>query len=239
MNEEALTKEELKRYRGHISLCEIDIPGQQALKRARVLVIGAGGLGAPVSVYLAAAGVGEITVIDPDTVSPGNLQRQILYTDSDIGKPKALCARDRLNAINPHITVNAITDRFTADNASELLPRYDAVADCTDSFETRLLISDLCKDFRKVCVTGSVARFSGQLFTQLPDTATYRDFFGDKGPEEAVACEIDGILNTVVGVIGSLQATEIIKALVGTGDLLTDRLLVFDAITMTFTEFRI
>ncbi len=225
------------RYRGHLSLCEIDRPGQQRISSARVLVVGAGGLGSPVCLYLAAAGVGHITVLDPDTVS---LQRQVIHSTSDIDRPKAISARDTMTAINPLVTVEPVVDRLTPSNATALAGPCDLVIDCTDSLESRLLVNDTCVSLGKPYVFGAVRRFGGQVFTHLPGTATYRDIFGSSPAEGGdIPCAVDGVLNTVVGVVGCLQATEAIKYLAGTGDLLTDRILTFDAITMTFNTFRI
>lgn len=235
-----MNSEESQRYRGHLSLCEIDLPGQQRISQGRVLIVGAGGLGSPVALYLAAAGVGHITVLDPDTVSLSNLQRQIIHGTSDLGRPKALSARDAMTHINPTVTVDPIIDRLTPGNAGDIIGRHDLVIDCTDNLDTRLLISDTCVELAKSYVFGAVRRFEGQVFTHTPGTASYRDIFGSEASEEGdVPCAIDGVMNTVVGVIGCLQATEAIKWLTHTGDLLTDCILTFDAITMTFNTFRL
>lgn len=231
----SLSREELQRYRGHLSLCEIDLPGQEALRRGRVLIVGAGGLGSPVALYLAAAGVGTIGIVDADSVSLSNLQRQIMHGTPDLGRPKVVSAREAMERINPSVTVETHHCFLTLDNAADLIARYDIVADCTDNFTVRLLISDTCERLAKPYAYAAVSRFTGQLFTHLPGTATYRTIFNeaDSAPEET-SCAINGILNTVVGVVGSLQATEVVKYLTRTGDLLTNRLLLFDAITMQF-----
>ena len=235
-----LTKEQATRYRGHISLCEIDLAGQRRLCDARVLIVGAGGLGSPVALYLAAAGVGHISIIDPDTVSLSNLQRQIIHTTDDLGAPKVTSARRAIEKLNPEVRVDTYDDLLTPDNAPELIGKSDVVVDCTDNLDVRLVINDTCVALGKPFVFGAVRRFEGQLFTHTPGTADYRSIFAPEGDEaETLPCAIDGVLNTVVGVIGALQATEVIKLIVGTGDLLTDRLLTFDAITMTFNTFRI
>lgn len=229
-----------QRYRGHLSLCEIDLAGQQRLMDSRVLIVGAGGLGSPVALYLAAAGVGRLTVIDPDTVSLSNLQRQIIHTTADLGRLKAESARAAMLAVNPAIEVIALAEPLTPDNAPSLVATHDLVIDCTDSLATRLLVSDSCVAGGKPYIFGAVRRFEGQIFTHLPGTAHYRTIFGDTASAEGdLPCAINGVLNTVVGVTGTLQATEAIKYLVGTGDLLTDTLLTFDAITMTFGKFKI
>lgn len=234
-----LDRDERLRYRGHLSLCEIDLPGHEAVRRSRVLVVGVGGLGSPVAMFLAEAGVGKLGLIDPDTVSLGNLQRQILHATPDLGRLKVDSAREKLTAVNPDVEIITYPEYLTAENAPELLAGYDIVADCTDSFATRLLVSDLCVAAGKPYVFASVSRFTGQIFTHLPGSADYRDIFGELPPDYEAPCAIDGILNSVVGVMGSLQATEILKYITSAGDLLTNRLLTFDAITMKFSEFAI
>lgn len=234
-----MTNEEAIRYRGHTALCEIDIHGQDAIKRARVLIVGAGGLGSPVALYLAAAGVGHITLIDPDKVSLSNLQRQIIHTTPDLDRPKVVSAREKMKAINPFIEVDTIAEYLTPDNAPELISNHDLVVDCCDNQATRLLINDTCMASGRPYIYGAVQRFSGQVFTFTPGHASYRDFFDTSVSVEELPCSVNGILNTVVGITGCIQATEAIKLITRTGDLLTDRLLVFDAITMTFTEFPI
>lgn len=229
-----------ERYRGHLSLCEIDLPGQQRIMQGRVLIVGAGGLGSPACLYLAAAGVGHISVLDPDYVNLSNLQRQIMHGSPDIGRPKALSARDAMTRINPEITVEPIIGMLTRDNAAEIIGRHDLTLDCTDNLESRLLINDTCVNERKPYVFGAVRRFEGQVFTHTPGTADYRSIFGDGSSENGdLPCAIDGVMNAVVGIIGAIQAAEALKWLAGTGDLLTDRLLTIDAITMAFNTFRI
>lgn len=239
MMESKLSKEELTRYKGHISLCEIDLPGQQKLCGSRVLIVGAGGLGSPVALYLAAAGIGHIGIIDADTVSLSNLQRQIIHTTADTGKPKVESATRKMLGINPCIEVETYNMFLTPDNAASLFAQYDLIMDCTDNFDTRLLISDTCVAMGKPFVFGGVSRFTGQVFTHVAGSSDLRSFFGDEGPESNEPCVITGILNAVVGVVGSLQATEAIKLLTGVGDLLTDRLLIFDAVTMDFKTLQI
>lgn len=233
------SKEQFKRYRGHISLCEIDRPGQEAICRGRVLIVGAGGLGSPVSLYLAAAGVGHIGIIDADTVSLSNLQRQVMHRNCDIGTPKVESAQRAMSDINPDVEVTTYQYFLTAGNAEEIFSGYDLIMDCTDNFDTRLLINDTCVSMGKPFIYGGVSRFQGQLFTHIPGSADFRSFFGDDIPENTESCAITGILNTLVGVIGSLQATEAVKYLSQTGDLLVNRLLVFDAITMEFSVLEI
>ncbi|MCM1110056.1 MAG: HesA/MoeB/ThiF family protein [Clostridium sp.] len=230
-------KDQLTRYRGHISLCEIDLPGQSAISSGRVLIVGAGGLGSPVALYLAAAGVGTIGVVDGDNVSLSNLQRQIAHGTDDVGRPKTESVAREMHRINPEVKIQTYNFFLTPDNASKIFSDYDLIIDCTDNFHTRLLISDTAVETGKPFIFGGVSRFSGQVFTHLPGTADLPAIFGREQPEDTRSCVQTGILNTVVGIVGSLQATEAVKFLTGTGDLLTDRLLVFDAITMDFAVF--
>lgn len=229
------------RYQGHLSLCEIDIAGQQRIARGRVLIVGAGGLGSPVALYLAAAGVGHLGLVDPDTVSLSNLQRQIAHTTADIGRLKVDSARDAMLAVNPEVAVTVYPQMLTSGNAAALLEDYDVVVDCTDSRCSRLAVNKACIDAERSMVFGAVSRFSGMAFTHIPGSADYTTFFSAEADDDAQprSCAMTGILNTVVGITGSIMATEVIKLLVGTGDLLTDRLLTFDALTMTFSELRL
>lgn len=233
------SKEELNRYRGHISLCEIDRPGQAAICRGKVLIVGAGGLGSPVALYLSAAGVGTIGIIDADKVSLSNLQRQIIHGTQDIGTAKVKSAAMTMQQINPNVNVIQYEQFLTGQNAEEIFSAYDLIMDCTDNFETRLLINDTCVKMSKPYIFGGVSRFKGQLFTYIPGAANFRTFFGDKMPDVSEPCVITGILNSIVGVVGSLQATEALKYLTKAGDLLVNRLLLFDAITMRFDIVRV
>ena len=226
------------RYSGHRALCEIDLPGQRAIERGRVLVVGAGGLGSPVCLYLAAAGVGTIGIVDADTVSLSNLQRQIIHHTSDIGRPKVESAAVKMKAINPHVNVVAVGEMLTSRNSSSLVAGYDIVVDCTDNFDTRLLVNDTCVALGTPMVYGAVQRMAGQIFTYLPGGADYRAWFGCRPPSQEQPCSVNGVMNTVVGVIGTLQATEVIKYLSHAGDLLDCRLLMFDAVTMTFRTIK-
>ncbi len=239
MTDYKLNTNQLKRYRGHISLCEIDLPGQYAICKGRVLIVGAGGLGSPVALYLAAAGVGNIGIIDADKVSLSNLQRQIMHGTNDIGTPKVESANISMLRINPEIKVTPYEMFLTSDNAENLFSEYDIVIDCTDNFDSRMLISDSCVRIGKPFIFGGVSRFQGQIFTHVPGSGDFRAFFGDEAPDYTEPCAITGILNSVVGVIGCLQATEAIKYLSHTGDLLINRLLIFDAITMQFSTLEL
>src|SRR5437899_1072291 len=236
-----LSPEELERYARHIVLHEIGGPGQQALKRARVLVIGAGGLGAPALLYLAAAGVGALGVIDDDAVALSNLQRQVIHGTPEIGGPKVESAAAAIRRLNPHVTVETHAARLVAANALALIGRYDVVADGSDNFATRYLVSDACYFTTKPLVTAAVGVFDGTLTTiraheTAPDgtpNPTYRCLFPEPPPPGTVpACAEAGILGALTGVIGSMMALEAIREIVGFGEGLVGRLLMVDALTM-------
>lgn len=237
----SISKELQTRYRGHLSLCEIDYAGQQRLAEAKVLIVGAGGLGSPVALYLTAAGVGTIGLLDADTVSLSNLQRQILHSTPDVGHLKVDSAATKLRPINPEVNIVTIPEMLTEDNVAAIIGGYDLVVDCTDNLPTRLLINDSCVAAGKKFVFGAVSRFSGQVFSHIPGSACYRCIFDPSAVDQEadLPCAINGILNTVVGITGSLQATEAIKLIVGTGDPLINRILTFDALTMQFNIFEI
>ena len=238
-----LTPEELERYARHIVLREVGGPGQAALKRARVLVIGAGGLGAPVLMYLAAAGVGTLGVIDDDVVSLSNLQRQIIHATPDVGVPKVESAAAEIARLNPHVTVETHRARLTAANALGLASRYDLVADGSDNFATRYLVSDACFLAKKSLVTAAVGTFDGALTTiRAHERGTdgrphpsYRCLFPEPPPAGSVpACAEAGILGALTGVLGSMMALEVIREIVGLGEGLVGRLLMVDARAMRF-----
>jgi adenylyltransferase/sulfurtransferase len=238
-----LDASELERYARHIVLREVGGPGQAKLKAARVLVIGAGGLGAPVLLYLAAAGVGTLGVVDHDAVSLSNLQRQVIFATSDIGKPKVARAAATVARLNPHVTVETHNMRLTADNAMDLIARYDLVADGSDNFATRYLVSDACYFARKPLVTAAVGTFDGSLTSiraherraDGTPNPTYRCLFPEPPPEGTVpACAEAGILGALPGVLGSLMALELIREIVGFGEGLVGRLLMVDARSMRF-----
>ncbi|MEA2986609.1 MAG: molybdopterin-synthase adenylyltransferase [Alphaproteobacteria bacterium] len=238
-----LTSEELERYARHIVLREVGGPGQSALKSARVLVIGAGGLGAPVLLYLAAAGVGTLGIIDDDTVSLSNLQRQVIHATPDIGRQKVESASDVIRRLNPHVSIEAHATRLTADNAIDLISRYDVVADGSDNFATRYLVSDACYFAQRPLVTAAVGPFDGTLTTLRPHEAgadgkpnpTYRCLFPEPPPAGTVpACAEAGILGALPGVLGSLMAFEVIREIVNFGEGLVGRLLMIDALAMRF-----
>ncbi|HEX5958376.1 MAG TPA: molybdopterin-synthase adenylyltransferase MoeB [Hyphomicrobiaceae bacterium] len=242
-----LTPEEIKRYRRHLVLRDVGGPGQQKLKAARVLIIGAGGLGSPVLVYLAAAGVGTIGIIDDDRVSLDNLQRQIVHDTPNVGALKVESARQALARLNPHVEVEMHPYRLTAANALEVISRYDVVADGSDNFATRYLVSDACYLAKKTLVFAAVGPFDGHVTTLKPHLRdadgepypTYRCLFPEAPPPGTVApCSEIGVLGSVVGVIGTLQATEVIKEITGIGESLAGRLLIYDALAARFEMVR-
>jgi adenylyltransferase/sulfurtransferase len=238
-----LTPEELERYARHIVLREVGGPGQAALGRVRVLVIGAGGLGAPVLLYLAAAGVGTLGVIDDDTVALSNLQRQVIHGTPEIGTPKVASAAAAIARLNPHVKVVTHAERLTAANALALVSQYDIVADGSDNFATRYLISDACYFAKKPLVTAAVGTFDGTLTTirahergkDGTPNPTYRCLFPEPPPPGTVpACSEAGILGALAGVLGSMMALEVMREIVGFGEGLVGRLLMVDARAMRF-----
>ncbi len=242
-----LSKDELGRYARHIVLPEIGGAGQQKLKGARVLLIGAGGIGSPAALYLAAAGVGTIGLIDDDHVSLSNLQRQILFGTEDIARPKVEAAEEALGRLNPHVTVEAHAARFDEATAPALLARTDVVLDGSDNFATRFLAADLCEAAGVPLVSVAVQRFSGSLTTLLPHLAgpdgrpypRFRDLFPEPPPEGLVpACAEAGILGVVTGIMGTLGAAEVVKLVAGAGDPMAGRLLLVDVLRMRFEEIR-
>ncbi|MCQ8782994.1 molybdopterin-synthase adenylyltransferase MoeB [Mangrovibrevibacter kandeliae] len=239
--------EELERYARHIVLPEIGGPGQQALKSARVLVVGAGGIGSPVALYLAAAGVGTLGIADDDTVSRSNLQRQILHGEADVGRAKLDSAVDRIAAINPHVQVEPHRLRLDVDNAAVVIEAYDLVIDGSDNFATRYAMADLCEAVRRPLVSAAVNRFSGSLTTLTPFESgpdgsllpRYRDLFPEPPPEGLVpTCTEAGILGAVTGILGTLAAAEAVKLICGIGEPLIGRLLLVDTLAMRFEEIR-
>ena len=238
-----LSSEELERYARHIVLREVGGPGQAALKRARVLVVGAGGLGAPVLMYLAAAGVGTLGIVDDDEVALSNLQRQVIHTTPDIGRPKVESAAASIRRLNPHVTVETHAMRLTAANAVEMIGGYDLVADGSDNFTTRYLVSDACYLAGRPLVTAAVGTFDGTLTTiraherdaNGQSNPTYRCLFPEPPPPGTVpSCQEAGILGALAGIMGSMMALEIIREIVGFGEGLVGRLLMVDARSMRF-----
>ena len=237
-----LEREELERYARHIVLREVGGPGQAKLKAARVLVIGAGGLGAPVLLYLAAAGLGTLGVVDDDKVSLSNLQRQVIFTTADIGKLKAERASAAVGVLNPHVKIETHALRLTAANALDLISRYDIVADGSDNFATRYLVSDACYFAKKPLVMAALGTFDGSLTTLRPfekrngkPNPTYRCLFPEPPPPGTVpACAEAGILGALPGILGSMMALEVIREIVGFGEDLVGRLVMIDARSMRF-----
>ena len=239
-----LTEEQFERYARHLILDEVGEEGQARLLAARVLVVGAGGLGSPLLLYLAAAGVGTLGIVDSDTVDLTNLQRQIVHATDRIGAPKTHSARVSLAAINPGVRVETHRLRLAADNAEALIGAYDLVADGSDNFQTRYLLSDLCARLGKPLVAGALSPFEGQLSTFRPYLGRghpcYRCLFREPPPPGMVPrCETAGILGAVAGVIGTLQAVEVLKELLGLGDSLDGTLLIYDALATHFHRIRI
>ena len=234
--------EELQRYSRHLIMPEVTLDGQRRLKTARVLCIGAGGLGSPVALYLAAAGVGKIGIVDFDNVDLSNLQRQILHGTKDIGRAKLESARDRLRDINPEIEIELHNCRFSSENATELVSGYDVVVDGSDNFPTRYLSNDVCVFERKPNVYGSVFRFEGQTTVFAPHLGgpCYRCLFPEPPPTDSVPnCAQAGVLGVLPGIIGMLQAIETIKLIIGIGEPLVGRLLHFDALKVKFRELNL
>ncbi|HEY4484696.1 MAG TPA: molybdopterin-synthase adenylyltransferase MoeB [Nitrospiria bacterium] len=233
--------QQIQRYSRHIILPEVGGKGQKRICQAKILIIGAGGLGSPAALYLAAAGVGTIGLVDADTVDLSNLHRQILHHTRDVGRLKVESGRDKMLAINPEVKVVAHPERFTAKNALALLKDYDIVLDGTDNFPAKFLINDACYFARKPLVHGGILRFDGQVFTILPgQSACYRCIHRQPPPTGLIpTCQEAGVLGVLAGVIGTLQATEALKLILGIGRPLTDRWLIYDALTGRFREARV
>lgn len=238
MDKTVFTKGELERYSRHLILPEFNIEGQKKLKNAKVLVVGAGGLGAPLLQYLAAAGVGTIGIVDFDVIEDSNLQRQVLFTTQDIGKLKVEIASQRIRNQNPYIKVESYNTRLTSDNALEIIKNYDVVADGTDNFPTRYLVNDACVFLDKVNVYASIFRFDGQLsvFNYVDKNGNrgpnYRDLFPSPPPPNLVPnCAEGGVIGVLAGIMGSLQASEVVKVIAGVGEPLSGRLFVFDTLS--------
>ncbi len=237
----ALSNDEVRRYSRHLIMPEVGLDGQRRLKAARVLCIGAGGLGSPVSLYLAAAGVGRLGIVDFDTVDFSNLQRQILHSTSDVGRPKLDSARDRLAALNPEIDIETYETALTSANALELFEGYDVIVDGTDNFPTRYLVNDACVLLGKPNAYGSIFRFEGHASVfATADGPCYRCLYPEPPPPGLVpSCAEGGVLGVLPGIIGTIQATETIKLILGAGEPLVGRFLIFDALQMRFRELKL
>ncbi len=237
----ALTNEEIARYSRHLILPEVGMAGQLKLKQGKVLLIGAGGLGAPLGLYLAAAGVGRIGIVDFDVVDASNLQRQVIHGTSDIGRKKIDSAADRMREINPNLQIDKFDTGLTSENAFGILKDYDLVVDGTDNFPTRYLVNDACVLLKKPNVYGSIFRFEGQATVfAFEDGPCYRCLYPEPPPPGLVpSCAEGGVLGILPGLIGIIQATEAVKILLGTGETLKNRLLLYDALNMKFRELRL
>lgn len=234
------SEEDLLRYSRHILLQEVGVEGQERIRQGKVLIVGLGGLGSPVALYLAAAGVGTIGLVDGDVVDLSNLQRQVIHSTPDVGRLKVESAREKLLRLNPGVQVNAHADFLRAENVLELIRPYDFIVDGTDNFPVKFLINDACVMAGKPFSHGGILRFEGQTFTHLPGTACYRCLFGAPPPPgEVPSCSQAGILGAIAGMLGTIQAAETLKYLAGVGELLTDQLLTFDAKTMDFHKLRV
>ena len=241
----SFSTEELERYARHIVLPDVGGTGQQMLKAAKILVVGAGGLGSPVLQYLAAAGVGELGIVDDDEVSLSNLQRQIIHTTSTVGQPKTSSAAGFVTNLNPHVKVTQHMIRLLPSNGEELVKPYDLVIDGSDNFDTRYLVADLCEALEKTLITAAVGQFDATITTVKPHQKDrqgnplprYRDIFPQRPPEGVVpTCEQAGILGALTGVLGSMQAMEAIKEITGVGESLAGRLLMFDSKSVRWQE---
>ena len=236
-----LTPEELRRYNRHLILPEVGLEGQKKLKAASVLLVGAGGLGSPLALYLAAAGVGRLGLVDFDVVDETNLQRQVLHGTKDVGRPKLESARDRILDINPHVQVDLYKTRLTSENALDIIKEYDLVADGTDNFPTRYLVNDACVLAGKPNVYASIFRFEGQVSVfGTPDGPCYRCLYPEPPPPGLVpSCAEGGVLGVLPGLVGTIQATEVIKMILGIGTPLIGRLLLVDALHMQFRTLKV
>ena len=233
-----MTSEQKRRYDRHLILEGIGAEGQEKLLAARVLIVGAGGLGSPVALYLAAAGVGTLGIADGDTVSLTNLQRQVLHRTEDIGTEKTDSAERAIHALNPDVKVEKYNMYLSEDNIRDVVRDYDFIIDGTDNFSIKYLINDACIMEEKAFCMGGISRFTGQLMTHIEGSACYRCIFPEPPAlKDVETCSVTGILGSIAGICGTLQATEAIKYITGTGELLTDTLLTFDARTMQFNRF--
>ena len=237
-----LSNDEIRRYSRHLILPEVGLSGQKKICSTSVLCIGAGGLGSPIAMYLAAAGIGKLGIVDFDNVDFSNLQRQILHTDADVGRPKSQSAKETINGINPGVEVVIYNTRLTSENAIEIIKPYDIVVDGTDNFPTRYLTNDACVLLKKPNVYGSIFRFEGQASVFAPHLGgpCYRCLYPEPPPPGMVpSCAEGGVLGVLPGIIGCIQATEILKLALGKGSSLLGRLLLFNALDMTFRELKL
>ena len=242
LNQANLSSEEISRYARHLSLSEIGITGQEKMKTSSIACIGTGGLGSPLLIYLAAAGIGRIGIVDFDVVESSNLQRQIIHTTNSIGVLKTYSAKQQIHKINPFCQVDLFNQKLTSDNALEILKTYDVICDCSDNFPTRYLINDACIILNKPNIYGSIAKFEGQasVFNLQEDSPNYRDLIPTPPPKELIpSCSEAGVIGILPGIIGTIQATEAIKIITNIGKPLNGRLLIFDALNMSFKELKL
>jgi molybdopterin/thiamine biosynthesis adenylyltransferase len=233
------TEEQQQRYSRHIILQNVGVEGQQKILDGKVLIVGAGGLGSPVALYLAAAGVGTIGIADGDAVDTTNLQRQVIHFTADVDKPKVISAKEKIRQLNPDVNVITYNELIDSQNIIEIIDKYDFVVDGTDNFPVKFLINDACVLSEKPFSHGGILRFEGQTMTYTPGNACYRCVFRNPPPPNAVpTCSQAGVLGSVAGMLGTIQATEVLKFLTGTGDLLINRLLIFEALKMEFRTTR-
>lgn len=235
------TDEQIKRYSRHIVLPEVGGKGQKKINNAKVLVIGVGGLGSPSALYLAAAGVGKLGIVDMDTVDLSNLQRQILHTVKDLGRYKTQSAREKIQALNPEVKVIQYSEKLTSENTLKIFKDYNVIIDSCDNFPTRYLVNDAAVLTKKVVAHGSIFRFEGQATTIIPNEGPcYRCLYRNPPPAGSIpSCQEAGVLGVLPGVIGVIQATEALKYIIGKGKLLNGRLLLYNALDMTFREVKI
>ena len=241
LDEIQLTKDDYERYSRHLILPEVGLEGQKRLKAASVLCVGTGGLGSPLLLYLAAAGIGRIGIVDFDVVDSSNLQRQVIHGSSWVGKPKIESAKNRIHEINPHCQVDLYETRLSSENALEILKPYDVVVDGTDNFPTRYLVNDACVLLDKPNVYGSIFRFEGQATVfNYEGGPNYRDLYPEPPPPGMVpSCAEGGVLGVLCGIIGTIQATETVKIIIGQGKTLSGRLMLYNALDMSFRELKL
>ncbi|MFQ5951943.1 MAG: ThiF family adenylyltransferase, partial [Candidatus Omnitrophota bacterium] len=225
------TEEQLERYSRHIILQDVGVEGQEKIMKGKVLIVGAGGLGAPAALYLAAAGVGTIGMVDSDKVDLTNLQRQVIHFTPDVGKDKTISAKEKIELVNPDVKIITYQERLFSHNIADIIKDYDFIIDGTDNFPAKFLINDACVFAGKAYSHGGILRFDGQTMTYVPGEACYRCVFASSPPKDAVpTCSQAGVLGAVAGMLGTIQAAEALKFLVGKGKLLTNRLLIFNAL---------
>ena len=237
----SLTEKEIQRYSRHLIMPEVGMAGQQKLKQASVLIVGAGGLGSPLSLYLSAAGIGKLGIVDFDVVEFSNLQRQVIHGTQDVGKPKLESAKARIRSVNPNVEVETYETRLKKENALDIIGSYDMVIDGTDNYPTRYLINDACVLLKKPNIYGSIFRFEGQASVfDAQSGPCYRCLYAKPPPPGLVPnCAEGGVLGILPGLIGTIQATEAVKRIMGVGESLVGRLLLFDALKMSFRELRL